>query len=289
MLETPATGGSGMDQWQAPDVRQLQRIGGGVSADVFLLPPDRVLKLLLPGLSAVVAEREFAAARLAHAMGLPVPAPITLAWTEATEATVERHGMVFERLVESSVARRLRRMPGPVMATLAAMARFQARAHALAPPAGSLPSAHDLLGARCDDAVAPAAVRLAAQRRLAQLGHGDRLLHGDLHLGNVITSAGRLMVVDWAQAMMGDPAADVARTELLMRFGRYGASLRRHAALRAARHAAADWYLLCYRSITGMPAAAIDAWRLPTAVAWMRAGSAAHAPSLAAYAEQRLR
>lgn len=275
-----------MNEWSAGDLRQLRRIGGGASADVFLLPPDRVFKLLRPGLGATIAAREFAAATLAHAAGLPVPRPITLA--SVTVGRGERHGIVFKRLVESPAARRLRRMPGPVMATLAAMARVQARAHAVVMPPGVLPGTHDLLDARCADGLAPEPARTAARRALAQLPGGECLLHGDLHLGNVVTSAGRLMVVDWSQAMRGDPAADVARTELLMRFGRYGPMLRRHPSLRIARHAAADWYLLCYRRITGAPAAAVDAWRLPVAVAWMRADSAAHAPSLSAYVDHRL-
>ena len=273
-----------MSEWQAPDPAQLRRIGHGISADVLLLPPDRVLKLLRPGLGAAIAEREFTAARVAFEAGLPVPEPLTLA------RAGERHGIVFERLEEAPWARRVRRLPGPVMATLAAMARLQARAHAVRISAGVLPDAGALLDARCTDALAPAAARDAARRRLAELGGGsDRLLHGDLHLGNIIAARGRTMAVDWAQAMVGDPAADVARTELLLRFGRYGVALRRYPSLRVARHAAAEWYLFCYRQITGMPTDAIDRWRLPTAVAWMRNDSAAHPSSLAAYAERQRR
>lgn len=271
-----------MSEWQAFDVGGLERIGRGTSAEVLALPPDHVLKLLLPGLGPEVAEREFAAARVAHAAGLPVAQPVALT------RSADRYGMIFERLHESALARQLRRMPGPVMVTLAAMARLQARVHAVAIPAGALPHAHDLLDARCADADAPADARLEARRQLALLSKGNRLLHGDLHLRNLITAHGQAMAVDWAQAMAGEPAADVARTELLTRFGRYGPTLRRYPTLRVARHAAADWYLLCYRRITGMSADAIDAWRLPVAVAWLRADSAAHIPSLAAWVKRRL-
>ena len=65
-------------------------------------------------------------------------------------------------------------------------------------------------------------------------------------------------------------------------------ALRRWRFLRLARHAAAAWYLFCYRRITGMTAAAIDAWRLPVAVAWWREGSAAYLPALAEYVAARL-
>jgi thiamine kinase len=272
---------AGMSGWQAPDPAHLRRVGRGVSADVLLLPPDRVLKLLRTGLGAEVAQREFEAARIAFAAGLPVPEPLMLAQAG------DRHGIVFERLEEPPLARAVRRLPGPVTVTLAAMARLQARTHAVRVAAAALPDARALLDARCADSLAPGAAREAARRMLGELGGGDSLLHGDLHLGNVITAGGRMMAVDWAQAMVGDPAGDVARTELLLRYGRYGAALQRHPTLRIARHAAAEWYLFCYRRITGMPAHAIDRWRLPTAVAWMRGDSAAHAPSLAAFVERQ--
>jgi len=91
------------------------------------------------------------------------------------------------------------------MATLAAMARLQAHIHAVTVPVGLLPGAHAVLQARCDDAAAT-----APTDALARLGSGDRLLHGDLNLGNVVTAEGRTLAVDWAQVMTGDPAADVA-------------------------------------------------------------------------------
>lgn len=277
---------------RGPDIEQAsvteppaRLLGRGVTAEVFALPPDRVLKLLRAGIGEEIARREFAAARAAHAAALPVPEPIAL-WNRGG-----RHGIVFERLHEGQVARRLRRWPGPVMATLWAMARLQCRLHRLVPSVatmGAVPVAHPLMTRRCARSLAPPAARDAALAALHDLPVGDRLLHGDLHLGNVMTSGGRLMAVDWAQASIGDPAADVARTELLLRFARYGPWLRDHRWARIGRHGAADWYLWCYRRLSGMPDAAIDRWRLPVAVAWLRADSAAHAPALSAFIARRL-
>jgi aminoglycoside phosphotransferase (APT) family kinase protein len=39
---------------------------------------------------------------------------------------------------------------------------------------------------------------------------GDRLLHGDLHALNVMVTEDGPMVIDWANAMVGDPSFDVA-------------------------------------------------------------------------------
>ena len=265
-----------------PDPATLARIGAGASAEVLLLPDGRALKLLLPGIGDGVAERELTATRLAHRAALPVPAPLGRA------VLADRHGLLFERLSEARLARRMRRWPGAVMVTLFLLAREQARAHAIAVEPGTLATAHAALAARVEGSAAPADAVAAARAALAALPAGDRLLHGDLHLGNLMTVGGRTMLIDWAQAMTGDPAADVARSELVMRFGRYGPWLRRWPALRVARDAAAAWYLFCYRALTGMDRAAVDAWRLPVAVAWLREGSAAHQPALAAWIERRL-
>lgn len=264
------------------DTVALRRIGQGASAEVFALNGSRALKLLHAGVPDEAAAREFAATRVARGAGLPVPTPLELVTIGG------RSGLVVTRLDEPRWLRGVRRWPGAVMVTLAEMARQQAAAHRVAVPAGALPTAHDVLGARISDSAASPAARAAALAALDRLPHGGQLGHGDLHLGNIMTGRAGMVLIDWAQAMAGDPAADVARSELVMRFGRYGPLLQRHRWLRLARDAAAAWYLLCYRRLTGISDAAIDAWRLPVAVAWLREGSAAYLPALAAYVERRL-
>jgi aminoglycoside phosphotransferase (APT) family kinase protein len=51
-------------------------------------------------------------------------------------------------------------------------------------------------------------------------GGGDRLLHMDLHPLNVIMSPRGPVVIDWPNARLGDPMADVALTYALIRCGR---------------------------------------------------------------------
>ena len=46
---------------------------------------------------------------------------------------------------------------------------------------------------------------------------GAALLHGDLHPGNVLLGAKGPVVIDWFDAAIGHPAADIARTLLLLR------------------------------------------------------------------------
>ena len=53
----------------------------------------------------------------------------------------------------------------------------------------------------------------------APSGHGDRLVHLDLHPLNVILTDQGPMVIDWTRASRGDGATDVALTWLLMATG----------------------------------------------------------------------
>src|SRR5581483_2865191 len=65
----------------------------------------------------------------------------------------------------------------------------------------------------------PADLRAVALDTLDRLPSGDRLCHGDFHLGNLMGSWSAPVVIDGGDASRGDPVADVARTELLQRLG----------------------------------------------------------------------
>lgn len=47
---------------------------------------------------------------------------------------------------------------------------------------------------------------------------GDHVLHGDLHPMNIIINGNTLEAIDWMTACRGDPAADICRTWLMLKF-----------------------------------------------------------------------
>jgi tRNA A-37 threonylcarbamoyl transferase component Bud32 len=49
------------------------------------------------------------------------------------------------------------------------------------------------------------------------LGEGDRVLHLDLHPGNVMLTRAGPIVIDWSNGAAGPPGADVAMASLIMR------------------------------------------------------------------------
>lgn len=55
----------------------------------------------------------------------------------------------------------------------------------------------------------------ALLEKMNKLSFENRLCHGDFHLFNLIESGDRSVIIDWVDASMGDPYADVCRSYLL--------------------------------------------------------------------------
>lgn len=123
------------------------------------------------------SEREAVVMRHARREGYPVP--------RVVEVTPD--ALVMERIDGNTMLGELRRRPWTVRRNAGLLARLHARLHEIA---------------------APPDLRAA--------GAGDRLLHLDLHPGNVIMSPKGPVLIDWTNARRGDPALDVALTWVIV-------------------------------------------------------------------------
>jgi aminoglycoside phosphotransferase (APT) family kinase protein len=205
---------------------------------------------------------------------VPCPKPFAL---------LERDGcaaIIFEHVPGEPPLRRAMLNPLRMTWTLAALARFHANLHNHRAARETLPCGRDVLSARLLTSTADQEQVLAAQRRLASLEDGHAICHGDLHLRNVIGSKRGWIAIDWARATVGDPAADVARSDLLIRYAAYGRAMRRVPLFRLFRHLSATWYLFCYCLLARASPRHIWRWRLPVAVAWMQEQGTMHRPGL---------
>ncbi|MFF8602814.1 phosphotransferase [Streptomyces sp. NPDC015232] len=151
----------------------MELIGRGREADVYALDGSRVLRRYR---EAGPTERE--ARLMAHlaARGYPVPRVYEVTGTD----------MVLERLTGPTMTEALARQPWRVGTLGRELGRLHDRLHALPAPEW-LP------------------------RRFASAGD-DRVLHLDLHPGNVMLTPRGPVVIDWRNAAAGDPAADLATT-----------------------------------------------------------------------------
>ena len=217
----------------APDGRLLRtrRLTGGVSAEITALEVERPdgppAKLIVRRHGEAdlahnprVARDEFALLRIARAQGLAVPKPYL----------VDESGELFPTpiLVVEYVDGETAFAPADLAGYVVQAAAQLAKIHGIkdAPALSFLPRLDRGFGerpARLDDSMGEGRIRdaLEAARPVAQVNESV-LLHGDYWPGNLLWRDGELVaVIDWEDARIGDPLADLAncRLEFLMAFG----------------------------------------------------------------------
>lgn len=246
----------------------LPLLAEGREAEVFLRPDGTVLKLLRHPAMADRARREHAALAALNAHGTLAPRCM---------ATVEvdgRPGLVLERVAGPDLLTAMGSRPWLVWRVGTVTARAHIDMHGEAAPA-ALPDLHDELRSRIRWApVLPEASAAFALGVLDTLPAGDRLCHGDFHPGNVLGTWDRPVVIDWGDAARGDAAADVARTDLLLRVGAPppGASLALRTLAPVGRRLLADRYLSVYRRHRPLDADHLARWKVVRAAARLADG-----------------
>ena len=180
---------------------------------MYLLPDGTVLKLMRHPEDAGRVERETAACA-AVAMTSAV-GPVVL-----DVVTVDnRPGVVMHRVAGTDLLRLLQANPLRVLRAARVLADTHVALHEARAPT-ALPEVHAQLRERIERADAlPGRARDVALDVLAGLPRGDRLCHGDFHLGNLLGSWSDAVVIDWGYASRGDPVGDVAQSVLLHRVG----------------------------------------------------------------------
>lgn len=179
-------------------------IGSGRKARVHALDGERVVKLFIaPDEDEIAAE--ILAMSAAVEAGAPAPRIYGLADMEG------RRGIVMERLrgeslldlLEARPVARLRRT-AEILADLAATI---ARCHA-----PGLPRAQERFADYCASSLVSDALGERTRALIGRLPAGERLIHGDLHPGNVMVTANGPVAIDWQWACRGPLGADAAFT-----------------------------------------------------------------------------
>ncbi len=147
----------------------------------------------------------------ARSVGAPAPEVRDVIQVEG------RTSVVFARIDGALMWDAMRADPGRQDELVADMAALQRTIHRLSLPSG-LP---DLIARMKSKASAVAGLsdedQSEAQSLIDELPRGAGVLHGDLHPGNVILSVNGPVAIDWFDASIGHPLADVLRSTLLMR------------------------------------------------------------------------
>jgi aminoglycoside phosphotransferase (APT) family kinase protein len=217
---------------------ELERIASGREAEIFAWEPGTVLRLFRTPRSEATLEREIAAMRAGAAATGFVP---------AVHGRVQydgRDGLIMERVDGPDLLTIIGKKPWMMWSAGQTCGRVHATLHkVIAPP--ELDPLKERARLSISASSIPRELRDWALDRLQSLPDGDRILHGDFHPANVLSTTRGPVVIDWPNATAGDPHADVANTILLVsaspipddapRIVRIGAVLGRRILLRAYR------------------------------------------------------
>lgn len=162
-------------------------------------------KLFMKGMGAETAEREFLVNKTVYEMGILTPKPIRL----VTDGT--RFGAEYELIPNKrSFARIISQEPEQIEPLSLRFARLTREIHQTPAETTRLPSMKELIRVRIvryKDL--PEDVREKALQFLDSVPDAPTCLHGDLHIGNIITDGKRTLWIDVGDFAYGVPEWDL--------------------------------------------------------------------------------
>jgi len=185
-------------------------VGRGRTSDVYEYGADSVIKLPHDDVPAEWPSFEAALTAAVVDMGVPAPAVRDVVTIDS------RTAVVFERIRGDSMWQQMVARPSDAPALARELARIQKDLHA----AGIAPSIPELVDRTARKIrLAPGLSQAEQDEAISlseQLPRGAALLHGDLHPGNVLMGRDGPVVIDWFDATIGHPVADILRSSILM-------------------------------------------------------------------------
>ena len=182
----------------------------GRTAEIFSWGEDQVLKLYRPGFPTTDAEYEYRKALASQETGFAVPAVGEMVTVDG------RAGITYQRVEGVTMLQVLQIAPWKVLPLTRQLAALHADMHQRS--ASNLPSAQEVIAHKINNAPPlDQRTKTTIIEYLGQLPKDDKLLHGDFHPDNILLTSNGPVIIDWIDATMGNPLADVARTSLLAR------------------------------------------------------------------------
>lgn len=236
-------------------------IGSGRTADVFSWGEGKILKLFRDFMPRFEVENEFNVSQAAHAAGISTPKPLELLETQ------DRLGIVYQRLQGQTMLDAIKSLPATGLRQAHELARLHYKLHQT--QNHHLATQKNLLKRNINYTPAlDMQKKTIILRYLDGLDEGDAVCHGDFHPDNILIANNTYWIIDWMTASRGCPAADVARTMLILKTGcPKGASFIESKLLQFASFIFRREYLREYRKLSGLTMKDIRAWILPLAAA----------------------
>ena len=195
-----------METYKQIDLNDYVQTGkGGTSLTYTHKTRNALAKLFNPGSEAEQAEREFLTARAVFEMGVPTPEPYQL----VTDG--QRQGVEYELVKDKrSLTRILSQEPERLEEISLTFARMARELHAMKADTSRFPSIKDSLRRfYMEKNLVSEEYKQRALNFIDKVPDAETCLHGDLHIGNVITDGQRNLWIDLGQFSYGVPEWDL--------------------------------------------------------------------------------
>ncbi len=190
---------------------KLEKIAEGREAEIFAWEGGSVLRLMRSPDARGAVDHQARAMKAAAAAGVDVPE------VRGVQDHAGRPGLVMERIDGPDMLTLVGKKPWLLFPGGRIFGRLHAQMHETVAPT-ELPELREAMRARIVRSKrVPDHLKTFALAELETLPDGDKQLHGDFHPANIIWTDARQAVIDWTGVSRGDPAADYARTMLMMR------------------------------------------------------------------------
>jgi len=191
-------------------IRDLGKpIAIGGTAEIYDWEPGWILKLYFDRFGPGMANYERSIAAAICATGLPVPAVGEIINVDG------RKGLLYQKCAGEQMGDDLARHPWRLVSYAIKLAELHAEMHTKPMQADVSPLRSKLEQKIRDAKPLPENLRTTALKALKTMPDGNRLCHGDFHLGNIMLGETQPIIIDWIDASIGSPLADVARTSIL--------------------------------------------------------------------------
>lgn len=186
-------------------------IAAGRTSEVHAYGDDSVIKILRAEVPSHWAELEAHLTGSVRSLGVPAPEMRDLVEVNG------RPAIVFERIYGPSMWQLMCDDPNEITPLAIMLADVHRQIQHAGLPDG-VPDLVIRLCSKIDDAPhLTADEQSEAAALVSSLPRGAALLHGDLHPGNVLMGATGPIVIDWFDATIGHPIADIVRSSILLR------------------------------------------------------------------------
>lgn len=185
-------------------------VGRGRTSDVYAHGSGAVIKVPHVGVPDAWIELEAQLTRAVQASGVPAPEVLDVVHVQ------DRTAIVFERIDGPSMWQQMLTEPAKTEQLALDFAAIQRSLLQVGIPHGVPDFVDRLLNKIASAGSLDQRDRKAAASLVGALPRGASLLHGDLHPGNILMGSGGLVVIDWFDASIGHPVADIVRSALLI-------------------------------------------------------------------------